>query len=154
MSSKCAQEIARSNRGFVTPPSMLKASEVVPVSPENSPPERESLLAELDGLLAASRSGGRIALVTGEAGIGKSTLVRRFAERHADQFRVLIGRCDPAPRSSRRCGPWRDIAREAGLRTDAADDPSALLEGLARTMPAPVIVVEDLQWADEPPSTR
>lgn len=34
-------------------------------------------------------------LVADEAGIGKSALVRRFAERHAADARCLVGACDP-----------------------------------------------------------
>jgi len=45
--------------------------------------ERARLPEELDGELAATATGGRVALVAGEAGIGKSALVRRFTERHA-----------------------------------------------------------------------
>jgi len=45
--------------------------------------ERARLPEELDGELAATATGGRVALVAGEVGIGKSALVRRFTERHA-----------------------------------------------------------------------
>ena len=38
--------------------------------------ERSSALGELGGLLAATATGGRVVLVAGEAGIGKSALVR------------------------------------------------------------------------------
>ena len=38
--------------------------------------ERSSPLRELGGLLAAAAVGGRVVLVEGEAGIGKSALVR------------------------------------------------------------------------------
>ena len=39
--------------------------------------ERTSLLDELGGVLAATATGGRVVLVAGEAGIGKSVMVRR-----------------------------------------------------------------------------
>jgi predicted ATPase len=38
--------------------------------------ERASVLDELDGVLAATAAGGRVVLVAGEAGIGKSAVVR------------------------------------------------------------------------------
>jgi hypothetical protein len=42
--------------------------------------ERSSLLEELSGVLAAP-AGGRVVLLAGEAGIGKSALVKRRLER-------------------------------------------------------------------------
>jgi predicted ATPase len=41
-------------------------------------------------------------LVSGEAGIGKSALLRRFAEGHAADARFLLGACDPLLTP----GPW------------------------------------------------
>jgi predicted ATPase len=41
--------------------------------------ERESALAELDAALGAARAGqGRVALVSGGAGMGKTSVVRAF----------------------------------------------------------------------------
>jgi hypothetical protein len=58
---------------------------------------REAELADLDALLAEVRAGGgaRAAIVRGESGVGKSTLVRAFLERHAgDDSTILVtGRC-------------------------------------------------------------
>jgi MoxR-like ATPase len=56
--------------------------------PGDAPPAmgllgRSDVMNELDGTLAAiATAGGQAVLVSGEAGIGKSALVRRFAERH------------------------------------------------------------------------
>ncbi|MEE3127315.1 MAG: AAA family ATPase [Actinomycetota bacterium] len=54
-------------------------------------------LERIDELLAAAERGeSRTALVTGEAGIGKSTLVAQAAARAAERgHRVLLGRCLP-----------------------------------------------------------
>ncbi|NUP53247.1 MAG: AAA family ATPase, partial [Catenulispora sp.] len=106
------------------------------------------MLSELDDLLAASRAGGRIAWLTGEAGIGKSTLVRRFAERHEGRARVLLGACHPAAGRVTGQGPWRDIAKQAGLDPDAAICPARMADGLVAAGPGPVVVLEDVQWAD------
>ena len=57
--------------------------------------ERAALLEELSGALADTAAEGRVVLVAGEAGIGKSTLVRRFTEGQAAQARFLLGACDP-----------------------------------------------------------
>jgi predicted ATPase len=53
---------------------------------------RAPLLDELSGALADTAAGGRVVLVPGEAGIGKSTLVRRFTERQAGQARRSLKR--------------------------------------------------------------
>ena len=88
--------------------------------------ERDEALAQL---AAAAEAGGRVAVVTGEAGIGKTTLVRGFAEGR----QVLWGACDdltvPQP-----LGPLRDLG--------VADGP-ALLRALG------ICILEDCHWADE-----
>ena len=76
--------------------------------------ERGTFLGSLDGWLAEARDGrGRLVLVGGEAGIGKTSLVRAFCDRHGADARVLWGACD-ALRTPRPLGPLLDIAREAG----------------------------------------
>ena len=120
--------------------------------------ERSSLLDELSGLLAgAAGSGGRMVLVSGEAGIGKSALVRRFADRHAADTRVLTGACDPLL-TPRALGPLHDIARQTGGRLAellGAGGPreavfAAFLDELEhKGQPGTVVVVEDAHWADE-----
>jgi DNA-binding CsgD family transcriptional regulator/tetratricopeptide (TPR) repeat protein len=95
---------------------------------------------------------GRIALVAGDAGIGKTTLVRTFCGT-VDRP-VLWGACD-ALRTPRPLGPLRDMARLAGgelARVMAAERPrhvmfSAFLDQL--TAAETIAVVEDAQWADE-----
>jgi predicted ATPase len=77
--------------------------------------ERASQLEELNGVLAATAAGGRVVLVAGEAGIGKSALVRRFAERQSADARFLLGVCDPLL-TPRALGPLHDIARQTGGR--------------------------------------
>ncbi|WP_328421328.1 LuxR C-terminal-related transcriptional regulator [Micromonospora sp. NBC_00389] len=121
--------------------------------------ERADALATLDGLLASP--GGAIALVAGEAGAGKSTLVGAFAATAG--ARVLWGSCDPLL-TPRALGPVHDIARQVGgvlaerlsalhtaaeaERRDALFD--ALLDELTDSRPGrrTVMVVEDTHWAD------
>src|ERR1700730_1500472 len=57
--------------------------------------EREESLAILGALLDGVRSGGegRLALVGGEAGVGKTALTHRFCE--ACRLPVLWGSCEP-----------------------------------------------------------
>ncbi len=114
--------------------------------------ERDDSLATLAGLLAEVRTEGRLLLVGGEAGVGKSTLLRRFCET-ADA-RVLWGACEPL-RTPRPLGPLLDVAEATGgeLAELAAGSPRphevavALLDEL-RGRPT-VLVLEDLHWADE-----
>lgn len=58
--------------------------------------ERKAVLQDLTGHLQAAVSGpGRLALVRGEAGIGKTSVVRRLAQLADPRIRVLAGACDP-----------------------------------------------------------
>jgi DNA-binding CsgD family transcriptional regulator len=117
--------------------------------------ERAPLLEELDGTLAATAAGGRVVLLAGEAGIGKSALVKRFTERHPADARFLLGACDPLL-TPRALGPLHDIAGQTGGRLAellASGGPresvfAAFLDQLARP-PRQVVVVEDAHWADE-----
>jgi DNA-binding CsgD family transcriptional regulator len=89
------------------------------------------------------RSRGRFVLVAGEAGIGKTALVRAFCE---DRPRVLWGACD-ALYTPRPLGPIVDIGED--LAPDGAA-PSEVATALATELRRPaILVLEDLHWADE-----
>jgi DNA-binding CsgD family transcriptional regulator/tetratricopeptide (TPR) repeat protein len=118
--------------------------------------ERSSALGELGGLLAATATGGRVVLVAGEAGIGKSALVRQFTDRQSADAWFLVGACDPLL-TPRALGPLYDIARQTGGRLAellAAGGPreavfAAFLDELDQGGRPRVVVVEDAHWADE-----
>jgi DNA-binding CsgD family transcriptional regulator/tetratricopeptide (TPR) repeat protein len=107
--------------------------------------EREQTLAALERAVADAAAGrGSVVLVTGEAGIGKTSLVRAFADDAADRARLLLSACDDLM-ASRTLGPLRD----AVLGSEPVEDPfSALLDELAAETPT-VLVVEDVHWADD-----
>jgi len=117
--------------------------------------EREPALEALAAALGEAAAGeGRVALVYGEAGIGKTSLVDLFTRVRTGSARTLWGACDSL-HTPRPLGPVYDIARQAGAglreRLDAGAPPrtifSTVLEELGRRPPV-VAVLEDLHWAD------
>ncbi|MFY9669931.1 MAG: AAA family ATPase [Trebonia sp.] len=118
--------------------------------------ERESSLASLAGYAQEARRGeGRLVLVAGEAGVGKSALVEAL-ECDLPGARWSWGACDglftPRP-----LGPLFDLAAQLGgellelCRARAGRE--ALFAALLRQVSEPgmldVVVVEDVHWADE-----
>jgi DNA-binding CsgD family transcriptional regulator/tetratricopeptide (TPR) repeat protein len=119
--------------------------------------ERQTQLGELTRLLReAASSAGKIALVSGEAGAGKSALVEEFAREAAASSRVLWGHSD-ALQTSRALGPVNELvaglallpggSRESGLSREQLF--SHLLERFSPPNPLSLVILEDLHWADE-----
>ena len=119
--------------------------------------ERDEQLGALGAALSevAERGVGLVVLVHGEAGIGKTALVRRFCGQAGGSVRVLWATCDPLF-TPRPLGPLFDIARvvdgELREQVEAGSQPHevarALMDELDGRSPS-VVVVEDLHWADE-----
>jgi predicted ATPase len=117
--------------------------------------ERGALIAHLRERLAEARRGrGRLVMVSGEAGIGKTALVDAFTARLPPGTRVLRGSCDPIV-PSRPFAPVSDIAAQVagGLRSAlAAADRDGVFEQFLALLrgqrPGAVVVFEDLHWAD------
>ncbi|QYN32330.1 AAA family ATPase [Pseudonocardia sp. DSM 110487] len=117
--------------------------------------EREPALAVLDAATSGAAAGrGSVVLVSGEAGIGKSALVRAWSVRAGDRVRVLWGACDDLV-TARAFGPLRDACCGTGGRLEAT-----LAEGTGEAVFEAVLgelqgggttalVVEDLHWADD-----
>ena len=117
--------------------------------------EREHQLDALMRYCTEAGAGtGRLVLVSGEAGVGKSSLVEELAARTTDRA-WWWGACD-GMFTPRALGPFFDIAEQAGAelatlsRAGAGRDAmfAALLRTLERAGPT-VLVVEDVHWADE-----
>jgi DNA-binding NarL/FixJ family response regulator len=118
--------------------------------------ERDDELAVLEHAFETATAGrGGIALVTAEAGGGKTALIDRFCACRPQRARVLRGACDPLL-TPRPLGPIHDFAPGAGsqlterLVGDAVPYQVAagLLEELRDNGPT-VVVIEDVHWADE-----
>lgn len=126
-----------------------------------------ALVTALDGTIAGH---GRSALIAGEAGIGKTALLRRFLELARDRgARVGVGECIEIE-AKRPLGPFIDIVdglARSGLLRPGITRPeldgghvdeemrhrvylsfAAMFIQLGRAAPL-LVVVEDLHWADE-----
>jgi DNA-binding CsgD family transcriptional regulator len=112
---------------------------------------------ELGTLVQAARDAaaarGSVTLVTGEAGIGKTSLIRALRDRLPAACTMLAGACEPLS-VPLPLGPVREIVEDAG-----GGDPAELGSGdrltqarwvtraIERCAPA-VVVIEDAHWAD------
>ena len=118
--------------------------------------EREACLVSLAGYADEARHGeGRLVLVAGEAGVGKSALVEQLHNDLPDA-RWSWGTCDglftPRP-----LGPLLDLAAQLGGELEELSRAGAaredLFRALLRQVSEPgtlnVLVVEDVHWADE-----
>ena len=83
--------------------------------------EREKPLETLRAALAGAAAGkGRLVFVAGEAGVGKTSLLRRFCADLPAGTAVFWGGCDPLA-TPRPLGPFLELAETAGI--DAVLDP-------------------------------
>ena len=120
--------------------------------------ERDAELTLLgDAVARAARGDGSAVLVFGEAGIGKTSVIRAATEQaRAAGARVLSGACDDLA-TPRTLGPLRDASAGSAGPLHAAitsrSDRDELYEAaLAELSAAPgpvVLVVEDAHWADD-----
>jgi DNA-binding CsgD family transcriptional regulator len=127
---------------------------------------RATELARLEGFLRETLGGhGHTALVSGEAGVGKTAILRRFLQRAREMgVRVLAGDCTEID-ARRPFGPFMEVTlaadrlatlptatRDAGMvgndRYRLLHAFTTMLADLARERPT-VIAIEDLHWADE-----
>lgn len=117
--------------------------------------EREATLQALAAALKSAAAGGRVVLVGGEAGIGKTSVLRAAAAAwRATGGPVWWGACD-ALQTPHPLAPLLDMARDGGARFGATlgGPRPALFEAVLdelRAVAMPVlVVVEDAHWADD-----
>ncbi|MBA8949716.1 ATP-binding protein [Actinomadura namibiensis] len=133
--------------------------------------------AELERLRAAAERGG-LALVSGDAGMGKTSLAERLAERLAAEGRRCAWGRAPETGGAPAAWPWAELLRDLAADTPPADDRLApllddtaaataattgdattarfrlhlavadYLAGLAERTPL-LLVLDDLHWADD-----
>jgi DNA-binding CsgD family transcriptional regulator len=114
--------------------------------------EKAALDRALDSVLQLS--GGQLVLISGEAGVGKSALLRWFVSGREGSLRVLLGRCD-ALFTPRPLGPFLDVVEQTGgglerLLLGGARPHEVATALLAELRRAPTLLaLEDMHWADE-----
>jgi DNA-binding CsgD family transcriptional regulator/tetratricopeptide (TPR) repeat protein len=116
--------------------------------------ETSALATILNQALAGT---GRMVLISGEAGIGKTTLTERLAaQARSYQAQVLLGHCY-AMTSTQPLAPWKEIWGTRAPETEELANSSSkeeLLEQIAyrfrqETSQHPLVVIlEDIHWAD------
>lgn len=118
--------------------------------------ERGEHLRALGDILRRAMDGsGRVVVVSGEAGIGKTSLLRKFVNEQQEASSTYWGSCD-ALFTPRPLGPLHDMARrldtelarqlESGAKPDKIF--ARLLAVLERHKELPILVIEDVHWAD------
>jgi predicted ATPase len=119
--------------------------------------ERSDELGGLHGLAAdmAATGRGAVVIVSGEAGVGKTALLRQFRGELPRRVTAMWGSCDPLF-TPRPLGPLLEPAAELG--GEAAElvaagakpfDVAVALADALRAIAPTLVILEDVQWADE-----
>jgi DNA-binding CsgD family transcriptional regulator len=119
--------------------------------------EREHELAELAAAVRdATQGAGCVVLISGEAGIGKSSLVEAARGVLPGNGRLLVGFCDDLA-TSRTLGPFRDLVGVVGTELTRAlrdgGDRDRVLDAMYGELDWPqrptILAIEDVHWADD-----
>jgi len=103
-----------------------------------------------------AEDGGHCIFISGEAGIGKTSLVKAFCRKTGDNANIYLGTCDSlfAPRP---LAPVYDILLQLGSKlpeksNDIADHTSfftRIFRELKNRKEESLVIFEDIHWADE-----
>jgi DNA-binding CsgD family transcriptional regulator len=119
--------------------------------------ERAGFLASLQSKFKdVGKHEGHSVLVVGEAGIGKTSLVRAFCKDHEAECKIYIGSCD-ALFTPRPLAPLYDIVWQMRGDTwenrldliDRSELFTSFLHEFEHREQTTIIVFEDIHWADE-----
>jgi DNA-binding CsgD family transcriptional regulator len=119
--------------------------------------ERQEQSRVLTEAFGAARAGsGKLILIAGEAGLGKSSLVEQFVSEMRRNARILWGACD-ALDTPRALGPVHEIAAQTSVLDGRVALPEesrdwlfgALFAQLVPPQRPSVVVLEDVHWADD-----
>ncbi|MGA9294842.1 MAG: AAA family ATPase, partial [Ignavibacteriaceae bacterium] len=119
--------------------------------------EREKYIEGLNNTFNdLSEGNGSVVIISGEAGIGKTSLVENFAKDIKDKANILWGACD-ALFTPRPLGPLYDIAAQLhnGLlnllnsQSERATIFAKFIQNLQESKVPNVLIIEDVHWADE-----
>jgi ATP/maltotriose-dependent transcriptional regulator MalT len=119
--------------------------------------ERDGFLSTLETMFESVTEGeGHCILLSGEAGIGKTSLIKSFHKEKKDSCKIYQGTCD-ALFTPRPLAPIYDIIWQIQNDTQEKElqnvDRSLLFNqlfnGLEQQKKPVIIIIEDIHWADE-----
>ena len=119
--------------------------------------ERANFMAILDAEFENVKDGeGRCILVTGEAGIGKTSLVKNLCSKKRKSGKIYVGTCD-ALFTPRPLSPLfdillqmqGDIPKTISNINDRVELFTGFLHQLENQKETTLVVIEDVHWADE-----
>lgn len=119
--------------------------------------ERDNFLSSLhSGFREAALGEGYCFFIMGEAGIGKTSLVKAFLKKTEDESVQYLGACDSLF-TPRPLGPLYDLAlqmnedwiKEIHSVSSRAELFSKFVQELSQKQKPVIIVFEDIHWADE-----
>jgi DNA-binding CsgD family transcriptional regulator len=119
--------------------------------------ERGEFLKCLDDIFYKVKNHeGHCVLISGETGIGKTSLVKNFCSDKKGIHPVYVGSCD-ALFTPRPLAPLLDILLQLDIKVDKrvkdvgwrAGLFTAFLESMREQTQPPIVIIEDIHWADE-----
>jgi predicted ATPase len=116
--------------------------------------EREAELDQLNKLFEQAGEGrGHVVLIRGEAGMGKTSLVREFMTSVEGRSHLLVGACDDLL-AQRPLAAIRDMSLQepelaTALEAGTSSVYATVMTLLGRALRPTLMVIEDVHWADD-----